>query len=132
MTESVTSAAEYAAAQVAAVRDDPVARFALLRSLYEAAPGRPELHLPYRDLSYYIADEHGVGRMLDLGLIRPRLDALYSWSATELSIPRLTDLLRDGVPAYAWDVADASPWDPAPMRLVRAARRVIPARRIGS
>jgi hypothetical protein len=293
VTESIASAAEYAATQVASVRDDAAARFALLRSLYEAAPGHPELHLPYRraalsfmgwqlrrglldtpdgakpgslwwravnerllhdtaearaqlmgrdgptsslsatwsmefarrpsarrwyrahnativlaylehrelaeaesrverffinlvlmrvlyahamvaaprlalswlspiapvlgdprlsmtgiflslsrvlpdryplhrDLSYYIADEHGVGRLLDLGLIRPRLDALYSWSAAELSIPHLADLLRDGVPAYAWDVADATPWDPAPMRLVRAVRRVIPLRRIGS
>jgi hypothetical protein len=293
VTESVASAAEYAAALVSAVRDDPAARFALLRSLYEAAPGRPELHLPYRraalsfmgwqlrrglldaldgpkpgspwwravnerllhdtaearaqlmgrdgpasslsaawsvefarrpsartwyrahnativlayldhrelaeaesrverffinlvlirvlyahalvaaprlalswlspiapllgdprlsmtgiflslsrvlpdryplqrDLSYDIADEHGVGRLLDLGLIRPRLDALYSWSAAELSIPELTNLLRDSVPTYAWDVADAAPWDPAPMRLVRAARHFVPARRIGS
>ena len=38
----------YAASQVASVRDDPARRLELLRSLYEAPPGRPELHLPYR------------------------------------------------------------------------------------
>ena len=81
-----------------------------------------------RNLSDYVADEHGVGRLLDLGMIQPRLDSLYSWSAAELSIPGLCDLLRDGVPAYAWDIADAAPWDPPPTRLVRAARRVLPPR----
>ena len=81
-----------------------------------------------RDLWYYIADEHGLGRLLDLGMIQPRLDSLYSWSAAELSIPDLADLIRDGVPAYAWDIADATPWSPSPTRLVRAARRILPAR----
>src|SRR6476619_3787314 len=43
-----TTATEYAADLVASVRDDPAGRVALMRSLYEAEPGRPELHLPYR------------------------------------------------------------------------------------
>src|SRR4249920_414063 len=38
------SAAAYAAARVAAVRDDPAARLALLCELYEGGP----VHLPYR------------------------------------------------------------------------------------
>lgn len=76
----------------------------------------------------YAADEHGVGRLLDLGMIQPRLESLYSWSAAELSIPGFCDLLRDGVPAYAWDIADAVPWDPPPRRPVHAARRVLPPR----
>src|ERR1700756_3971160 len=42
------TAAEYAAEQVASVSEDPAARLALLRSLYEAPPGSPERHLPYR------------------------------------------------------------------------------------
>ncbi len=41
------TASEYAA-DVASVRDDPAGRLALMHSLYEAEPGRPELHLPYR------------------------------------------------------------------------------------
>ena len=42
------TASEYAADLVAAVRDDPAGRLALMRSLYAPEPGRPELHLPYR------------------------------------------------------------------------------------
>ena len=42
------TAAEVADAQVAVVREDRSGRLALMRSLYEAAPGRAELHLPYR------------------------------------------------------------------------------------
>jgi hypothetical protein len=283
----VLTAAEYAAEQVASVRDDPAGRFSLLRSLYEAPPGQPELHLPYRraalafmrwqlrrgllnplggvvpgspwwravnerllhdtaearahvlgwggpssstsaawsvafarqpsargwycahnaiivtayldhrelaeaesyverffinlvlvrvlyahalvaaprlalswlaplapvlgdprlsvtgiflslsrvlpdryplgeDLQSYINDERSVGRLLDLGMIRPRLGALYAWSAAELSIPGLNALVRNCVPAYAWDVADTEPWNPAPGFVGRAARRLLP------
>jgi hypothetical protein len=39
---------EYAADLVSSVRDDPAGRLALMRSLYAAEPGRPELYLPYR------------------------------------------------------------------------------------
>jgi len=42
------TAVEYAAEKVASVHEDSAARLALLRSLYEAPPGRPERHLPYR------------------------------------------------------------------------------------
>ena len=42
------SAAEWAAARVAEVRDDPGARLGLMRSLYDAPPGRRSRHLPYR------------------------------------------------------------------------------------
>ena len=41
-------AAQYAADQVASVRDDPAQRLALPRSLYQAPPSYPALHLPYR------------------------------------------------------------------------------------
>jgi hypothetical protein len=42
----VPTAAEYAVGEVAFVRDDPVGRVALMRSLYEAPPGT----LPKRSL----------------------------------------------------------------------------------
>lgn len=47
--------------------------------------------LPHRyplqqDLQQYL-DEHSFARLLDIGVIRPRLDALYAWSAVELAIP---------------------------------------------
>ncbi len=81
------------------------------------------------DLASYVDGEQGVGRLLDRGVIRPRLPDLYAWSAAELCIPELDTLLRDGVPAYAWDIADAAPWNPAPGLFVRAARRILPAPR---
>jgi len=105
--------------------DPRVVMTSIFMSLSRVLPGSYPLR---RDLWYYIADEHGVGRLLDLGMIQPRLDSLYAWSAAELSIPELGDLIRDGVPAYAWDIADAAPWDPPPTRLVRATRRVLPPR----
>jgi hypothetical protein len=42
------NAAEHAALQVEAVRDDPEARLSLMSALYEPLPGRPQTHLPYR------------------------------------------------------------------------------------
>ena len=65
------------------------------------------------------------GRMLDYGVIVPRLQALYDWSARELAIPELRDLARDGNPAYAWPDADRRVWrqprDSRPIRAIRVA-----------
>ncbi|MFG2757112.1 hypothetical protein [Streptomyces wuyuanensis] len=57
-----------------------------------------------------VLDEHALARVLDYGLIAPRLTGLYEFSAASLDQPRLTDLLDDGVPAYAWPRADRSIW----------------------
>ena len=78
------------------------------------------------ELGEYIADEHALGRLLDLGVIVPRLTELYSWSATELDIPDLTDLVDEATPAYAWDPRDREPWAPTPRRFVRVVRRALP------
>ena len=59
-------------------------------------------------------------------MIAPRLDELYRWSAGELQIPELADLVRGGVPAYAWDPDDRQPWTPRPTLLVRTLRRALP------
>ncbi|MFD9214399.1 hypothetical protein ACFVY9_15055 [Streptomyces sp. NPDC059544] len=57
-----------------------------------------------------VLDEHALARVLDYGLIAPRLTALYAFSAASLDQPRLTTLLDDGVPAYAWPRADRPVW----------------------
>ncbi|MFF1932148.1 hypothetical protein [Streptomyces sp. NPDC058228] len=57
-----------------------------------------------------ILDEHAFARMLDYGLIAPRLTALYEFSAASLDQPQLTSLLDDGVPAYAWPHKDRPLW----------------------
>jgi hypothetical protein len=93
-------------------------------SLSRVLPGNYPLS---RDLQWYIDHEHGFGRLLDLGMVQPRLDALYAWSSAELSTPELSTLIHEGVPGYAWDVADAAPWDPAAGPLARAARAALPA-----
>lgn len=80
------------------------------------------------DAESVTAAEHGFGHLLDVGLIQPRLSALYAWSASELGIPALVGLLDGETPAYAWDASDGDLWHPAPSRLARAARRVVRSR----
>jgi hypothetical protein len=89
---------------LAPVLGDPrLAITGIFVSLSRVLPDRYPLR---GDLQWYVDLEDGFGHFLDLGVIQPRLDALYSWSAVELSIPELGLLLRDGVPAYAWDSTD--------------------------
>ena len=92
-------------------------------SLSRVLPDRYPLRA---DLEQHVIDENGLGRLIDVGVIRPRLEALYSWSAKELSIPELATLLRDGVPAYAWDTTDTQAWNQAPRPMTRAAQRLLP------
>jgi hypothetical protein len=77
----------------------------------------------------YVDAEHGLGHLLDVGVILPRLPDLYAWSAGELGLPALEALLDLGgqTPAYAWDPLDAAVWHPVPSRLARLARRAVPA-----
>jgi hypothetical protein len=79
------------------------------------------------DVDTYVAAEHGFGHMLDIGVIQPRLDHLYTWSAGELALPGLRALLDGQTPTYAWDVADAGTWQFDPSLLARVARRIVPA-----
>ncbi|MGZ4586483.1 MAG: hypothetical protein ACXV5Q_00265 [Frankiaceae bacterium] len=94
-------------------------------SLSRVMPDRYPLN---RDLQWYIDNEQCFGRILDLGMIQPRLRVLYSWSAAELS-PELCTLAHNGVPTHAWDATDVEPWNPATGGLARAARTVLPAAR---
>jgi hypothetical protein len=72
--------------------------------------------------------EHGFGHLLDVGVISPRVDRLYAWSASDLDTPGLRQLLAGQIPCYAWPAADQEPWNPAPSRLARLSRRVLPVR----
>ena len=74
----------------------------------------------------YIANEHALGRLLDVGVIVPRLTELYRWTADELRTPDIAHLVSDATPVYAWDPHDRKPWAPPPTRLVRAVRRALP------
>jgi hypothetical protein len=81
------------------------------------------------DLEVYLVNEHGLGRTLDYGVIAPRLQAVYEWSAGELALPGLRGLVRDGSPIYAWSYADRHVWKQVPEPLsVRALRVATSAR----
>jgi hypothetical protein len=78
------------------------------------------------DIEAYVDAEHSFGHLLDVGIILPRLDRLYDWSADALGLPDLSTLLDRArrVPTYAWDPDDAAVWHPPPSRLARIARAV--------
>jgi hypothetical protein len=80
-----------------------------------------------RDVGAYVTAEHNIGRLLDFGVIEPRLQRLYEWSAAELGEDGLRGLIRDGRPAYAWPEAQDRVWelsDPSlPVRVIRVATR---------
>jgi hypothetical protein len=64
------------------------------------------------EVAAYVAAERNIGQMLDYGLIRPRLQQLYEWSANEIDEPALLDCIRDGNPTYAWSYTDREVWQP--------------------
>lgn len=77
------------------------------------------------DVESYIAIENRFGHVVDYGVINPRLEQLYSWSAAELELPGLLGLIQDGVPTYAWSPADTGPWNVSPSWSARLARHVV-------
>ncbi|WP_460655165.1 hypothetical protein [Kribbella endophytica] len=87
----------------------------------------PDLYPLDEDVRFYIRAELGFGRLLDYGMIVPRLRQVYEWSAAELGIPELVDWVDEGALAYAMTSAEWRMWDPAPRALVRLIRRVLPA-----
>ncbi len=95
----------------------------LFLSLARVLPARYPLG---DDVGPYLASEHGVGRLLDRGVIEPRIHQLYDWSAAELGVPALRGLLVGTTPAYAWDAADDGVWHPAPSPVIRVVRRAVP------
>lgn len=111
-------------APVAPALGDPrVGMTGIFMSLSRVLPDTYPLH---GKLSTYVDDEHGIGRLLDVGLIVPRLAGLFEWSTAELTEPRLATLLVDDIPCYA-GTEHASVWRPTPNRAAGAVRRVVPA-----
>lgn len=117
-----------ALAGVAPVLGDPRLAFTgIFLSLGRIVPDQYPLE---RDLPAYIVEENPLGQMLDYGIIQPRLQQLYEWSAQALGEPRLLDLVRDGYPVYAWSFENRDVWEPTRQtRIVHALRRLLPARR---
>jgi len=82
---------------------------------------------PLRDTARsYLGRELGFGRLVDYGVIAPRLQQLYEWSAHELAAPGLMDCIQDGALTYAWSYEDRSFWQPPHSLMVSLARRAVP------
>ena len=66
---------------------------------------------PLRDgVATYLDIELGFGRLLDYGVIGPRLQQVYEWSAHELGAPGLLECVRDGALTYAWPYEERHVW----------------------
>jgi hypothetical protein len=78
------------------------------------------------DLAPYLRAEHRIGHLLDVGIIQPRLETLYDWSARELALPGLRQLLAGQIPCYAWPPHDQQPWHSLPSAPARLARTLVP------
>jgi hypothetical protein len=91
----------------------------------------PERYPVADDIRVYVEAESSLGRLLDYGVILPRLRLLYEWSAEELQQPALEELARGGVPSYVAPIEAAPLWRPVPapmmVRLLGRATRAMPA-----
>ena len=106
--------------------DPRLAVTGIILSLGRIVPDRYPLN---RDVHEYIAEENPFGRLMDYGIIQPRLQRLYEWSAEELSEPKILELIRDGNPGYAWPFEHRDVWElQRPSRMVRTLRRLLPVR----
>ena len=77
----------------------------------------------------YLRDELRFGRLVDFGMILPRLQQLYEWSAHELAAPGLLDCVRDGALTYAWSFEDRGIWQPSRSFILQMAQRALPPER---
>ncbi len=112
-------------AELGPVLGDPrLGMTGIFLSLSRVLPDRYPLE---DEVAAYVAAERNLGQILDYGLVGPRLQQLYQWSAEQLDEPALLDCIRDGSPIYSWSFADREVWDPATVApTIRAIRRVLP------
>jgi hypothetical protein len=87
---------------------------------------------PLRDgVMSYLDDELRFGRLVDFGVIAPRLQQLYEWSAHELGTPGLVECVHDGALTYAWAFEDRDIWRPPSSLILRMTHRLLPPARRG-
>ena len=92
-------------------------------SLRRVLPGRYPLDGWHSDIETYLTGEHRFGESLDYGVIAPRLQRLYDWSADALGQPDLRELIRDGSPIYAWPYEQRHVWTTERLPLLARALR---------
>jgi hypothetical protein len=71
-------------------------------------------------ISELLAAENYAARLIDYGVILPRMQALYDFAAADLDEPGLLDLIKDGYPVYAWTYDDRHAWTTTRARKARA------------
>ncbi len=67
-----------------------------------------------------LALENYASRLIDYGVILPKMQALYDFAASDLDEPRLLGLVRNGFPVYAWPYEDRSAWTTTKARSARS------------
>jgi deazaflavin-dependent oxidoreductase (nitroreductase family) len=77
----------------------------------------------------YLDAELGFGQLVDYGVIVPRLQQLYEWSAHELGAPGLLECVRDGALTYAWPYEERDVWHAPDSFVVRVVHRTLPPAR---
>ena len=86
---------------------DPRRRAAdLFLSLQDVLPNA--YPLMQASIETVLADENYLGRIIDYGIIAPRVPQLYRAAADDLNEPRITELCTDEYPVYAWPYAGAA------------------------
>ncbi len=67
-----------------------------------------------------LAAENHAGRLIDYGVMLPRVQDLYEYAAADLGEPRILGLIRDGSPVYAWPYEARGAWRTARARRARS------------
>lgn len=90
----------------------------LFLSLHNILPDR----YPLTGLSIdrILALENYAGRLIDYGVILPKMQVLYEFVASDLDEPQLLDLVRNGFPVYAWPYQDRYAWTTTRARSARS------------
>jgi hypothetical protein len=91
----------------------------LFLSLHNILP----LRYPLQDvtLAEILARENYAGRLIDYGVMLPRVQALFDFAAADLDEPGLLGLVQDGLPAYSWTNDEHHPWTTHRSRRLRLA-----------
>ena len=91
----------------------------LFLSLHNILPDR--YPLDRISLIEILALENRAGRLIDYGVLLPRVQALYEWGAADIGEPRLLGLIRDGLPAYSWTNDEQNHWTTTRNRRIQSA-----------
>ena len=110
-------------AAIGKVLGDPRHRAAdLFLSLQNVLPR--SYPLTQASIETVLADENYFSRIMDYGVIVPRIGQLYQSSAEDLNEPRILELCTDEYPVYAWPYEHRHVWrtdrSPIAIGLIRA------------